>query len=255
MGRNMDYGNQAGKSTRKMAAKRRLITNLILLGVVIVAGVFIFAVQNWQAVGLSGGTVIALLVFLRILPDFLDKPIRKRVKEEKRADRGADAEEVVGDILQTLSNDYFVLHDIPSPYGNIDHIVIGKNSGVFLVETKAHGGKVEVSEAGLLVNGHQPEKDFIAQALKNTYWLREKIEKAIGVKVWIKPIVVFTNAFVPHSKPLKGVTVLNRKFLKAALENPASSNTGLEKVWESKLQIWKTLLAAGEQNTKVEREK
>jgi len=32
------------------------------------------------------------------------------------------------------------------------------------------------------VNGHETEKDFIAQALKNTYWLRDAIRNAINVE-------------------------------------------------------------------------
>lgn len=229
--------NKAGKSTREMAQNRRRTTNLILIGVLILAIILALTIQNWQALGLGGGAVLGLLILLRVLPDLIDKPIKRRIKEERRADRGAAAEEVVGDLLADLNEDFFVLHDIASPYGNIDHIVIGKNSGVFLLETKAHGGRVEVLPDGLLVNGKLPEKDFIAQALKNTYWLRDEIEKVTGSKIWITPVVVFTNAFVQSGKPIKGVHVINKKFLPSTLHRQLRSSSGLSTIWNARGQI------------------
>jgi len=109
---------------------------------------------------------------------------------------GAKGKEKIGSLLETLGEDYLVIYDIESPYGNIDHIVINKQSGVFLLETKAHGGRVSVKNGHLLVNGHDPEKDFIAQVLNNTYWLKEKTCNTINVEVWIIAVLVFTNAFV-----------------------------------------------------------
>jgi len=233
--------NQAGKSTRKMAQNRRRTTNLILFGVLVLAIILALTIHNWQAIGLGGGTVLVLLVLLRVLPDLIDKPIKRRIKAERRADRGAAAEEVLGNLLADMGEDYYVLHDISNPYGNIDHIVVGKSSGVFLLETKAHGGRVEILPDGLLVNGKPPEKDFIAQALKNTYWLRDEIEKVVGSKVWITPVVVFTNAFVPAGKPIKGVHIINKKFLPGILQRKARPTSELRQTWDSREQINKRL--------------
>ena len=233
--------NQAGKSTRKMAQDRRRTTNLILIGALILAIILALTIQNWQALGLGGGAVLGLLILLRVLPDLIDKPIKRRIKEERRADRGAAAEEVVGDLLAGLGDDFFVLNDIPSPYGNIDHIVIGKDRGVFLLETKAHGGKVEVTDDQLLVNGKLPEKNFIAQALKNAYWLRDEIEKVTGSKVWITPVLVFTNAFVPAGRPIKGVYIVNKKYLPGILQRQTRPTLDLRRTWEAKNQIAKKL--------------
>lgn len=235
--------NQAGKSTRKMAQDRRRTTNLILIGVLILTIILALTIQNWQALGLGGGAVLGLLILLRVLPDLIDKPIKHRIKEERRADRGAAAEEVVGDLLAGLGDDFFVLNDISSPYGNIDHIVIGKDRGVFLLETKAHGGKIEVTDDQLLVNGKLPEKNFIAQALKNAYWLRDEIEKVTGSKVWITPVVVFTNAFVQAGKPIKGVYTVNKKYLPNLLQRQARPGAGLAQLWDAKQELADQLMA------------
>ena len=233
--------NKAGASTRQMAQKRRRITYLILIGILLLAIVMAFVINNGQALGLGGGIVLVLLILLYFLPNLIDKPINRRIRKARRADRGAIAEEKVGDLLAELNEDFLVLHDITCPYGNIDHIVIGKNSGVFLLETKAHGGKVQLMPDNLLVNGKPPEKDFIAQTLRNTYWLRDELEKVTGKKVWITSIIVFTNAFVPFGKPIKGIHVINKKFLPGMLQKQARTTPELLTIWDARDQITQQL--------------
>ena len=236
----MSYKKRAGESTREMARARRRTTNILLLGLLFLSVILALVIQNWQMIGLSGGAVFALLILLKILPDLIDKPVKRRIKAEHRAERGARAEEVVGDLLSDLDEDFFVLNDIPSPYGNIDHIVIARH-GVFLLETKAHGGRVEILSDGLLINNKTPEKDFIAQALRNTYWLRERIEKITGEKIRITPLIVFTNAFVETGKPIKGVIITNKKFLTSILRRQTRFQSGLSKVWEMREEIQQEL--------------
>ena len=172
--------------------------------------------------------------------DYTESKAKRMMKEERRAIRGAKAEERIGSDLDNLGEDFLVIHDIASPYGNIDHIVIGKLNGVFLIETKAHGGRVSVTNGQLLVNGHEAEKDFIAQALKNTYWLRDEIRKAINTEIWITPVVVFTNAFVERTHPVKGVTIINKKYLPNVLQRPNPKAQNLS-VWESREKILEAL--------------
>jgi Nuclease-related domain len=217
--------NRAGKSTRQMARRRReSAACFALMGIVGFVVVILF-LKNAKAAGIGGIGVLVLLFLLQALPGIINKGVDRRLKEEKRAIRGAQAEEKIGDLLAGSSTDYYVLHDVKSPYGNIDHIVISKNSGVFLLETKAHGGKVEVKGETLLVNGKNPEKDFIVQTLKNTYWLRDEIAQIVGAKPWINSIIVFTNAFVPQTKPVKGVRIINKKYLLNALHELSRPNT------------------------------
>jgi hypothetical protein len=175
--------------------------------------------------------------------NYSDAKTKKMVKEEKRAIRGAKGEEIIGSTLESLGDDYLVIHDVVSPYGNIDHVIISKDYGIFLIETKAHGGKVSVQNGRLLVNGHDPEKDFIAQTLNNTYWLRDKVHSVIHAEVWIVPILVFTNAFVERTAPIKGVIIINKKFLLSNLQKP-NRKTQNPAIWEHQDQIIKTLREA-----------
>ncbi|HOD05816.1 MAG TPA: nuclease-related domain-containing protein [Anaerolineaceae bacterium] len=233
----------AGKSARDMADKRRRTILWIALGLLIVTVIGFALIMKSKTLGLSGGVVIGILFLLSILPDLLDRPIRRKEKEVRRADRGAAGEEKIASILSTLGADFFILHDVPSPYGNIDHIVISRETGIFLLETKAHGGKVTLLPDGLLVNGKPPEKDFINQALKNTYWLRGVIEELTGVQPWINPLVVFTNAFVPSGQPIKNVQVINKRYLIERLRRAGHGTPPI--VWEQRQVIASRLLNAG----------
>lgn len=227
----------AGKSTRKMADRRRktaLWGLFFALIIVVIVGILL---QNITALGLSSGAVLILLFLLKVVPDLADSFDRRQTKTERRAVRGAVAEERVEDILSELDDDNLVLHDIVSPYGNIDHIVISRQGGIFLVETKAHGGKVTLSGSEILVNGHPPEKDFIAQTLKNTYWLRDRVSEVTGRKPWITPVIVFTNAFVEYGMPIKGVSVINRKFLVKFIQRSSKPSEENEVLWANRDEI------------------
>ena len=207
-----DKFGKAGKSAREMAEKRRL-KQLIFLIITIVA--LIAFNKMHELVGYSSIWAVLLLIAFLIFIKIVDRSSTALKKRERQAIRGAKGEEKVAEILENLGDDFIVAHDIPSPFGNIDHIVLSKEHGVFLIETKSHGGEVKVVNNKVLVNNKMPEKDFIAQVLKNTYWLRNKIGEIIGEKPFITPILVFTNAFVRSRAPVKGIRVINKKYLKA----------------------------------------
>jgi hypothetical protein len=231
---------RAGQSTREMAAKRHKKRIWFAIVSVVIVILIVLIALNPKFLKIGGFTSIGLLLVARVFMNYSDGKDRQLRKEEKRAVRGAKGEEKIGSILDSLGEEYLVLHDIESPYGNIDHVVITKQNGVFLIETKAHGGKVSVVEGRLLVNGHDPEKDFIAQCLHNTYWLRDKICDTTSVETWIVPVLVFTNASVERMTPIKGVTVVNKKYLVNILQKANNKKQNVT-VWENREQIVQAL--------------
>ena len=233
------YGKSA-KSTYEMANKRRKQSILILVFGLLAVSVIFLLLSNQKTLGLSSGAVTGLVLALLILPDFVKGKSRKKDKEERRAIRGAKAEEKVEGLLDGLREGHVVLHDIESPYGNIDHLVIGREGGIFLLETKAHGGTVAIVDGALKVNGHDPEKDFIAQCLRNTYWVREQVEGVTGEKPWVTALLVFTYAFVMGSPTLKGVRVLNKKYLLATIQGKQRQG-GAGAVWEKRGEVVEVL--------------
>jgi hypothetical protein len=225
----------AGRSTREMADTRykaRVRFILPMVGVVLLlSGIALYNSNSLSKLGLVGVIVLlGVALVMRFVMNFTDAREQKMIREEKRATRGAEGEEMIGAILDSLGDGYLVIHDIVSPYGNIDHIVIGKHAGLFLIETKAHGGRISVVNGRVLINGHEPEKDFIAQALKNTYWLRDKVREVTGLEIWIRPVLVFANAFVEQTPPIKGVQIVNQKYLSRLLQQPDR--------WQQTAALW-----------------
>ena len=223
-----------------MAARRyknRVWFVLLTIGLVLLV---IVLANNSKALGIGGFGFLGLIVLARLIMNYSDTRTKKMIKEERRAIRGAKGEEKIGAILENLGEDFLIFHDVESPFGNIDHIVISKQSGIFLLETKAHGGKVSANNGRLLVNGHEPEKDFITQCLNNTYWLRDKVCVITNVEIWIVPILVFTNAFVERISPIKGITIINKKYLLNSLQRPNMKAQNLV-VWENREKILEAL--------------
>jgi hypothetical protein len=239
----MQYqSNKAGKSTREMAERRRKTALWIGLSGIVVLGILWFVLNNASAWKIGGLGIFFLFILMIFIRNIVEGLLNKKFKEQKRAIRGAKAEEKIGDLLDNLTEDFLVLNDIPSPYGNIDHIVIAKYGGIFLLETKAHGGNVQVDGETLLVNGKLPEKNFINQTLRNTYWLLDVTSKIVGSKPWITPIIVFTNAFVPQLQPVKGVSIINKRFLLSTLNQRKKSSALNDVLWEKREEIMKICL-------------
>jgi hypothetical protein len=234
--------NYPGKSTRKMARKRRRSAQWAALLGVLGLIVVILLLKNSKVAGISGLGVLLLLLLLYTLPDLTKGAVDKKLKQERRAIRGTQAEEEIGALLEALPADYYVLNDVFCPYGNIDHIVISKTGGIFLIETKSHHGTVALNGDTLLVNGQIPEKDFIAQALRNMFWLRDAVSPIVGSKPWINTVLVFTNAFVPPLRQVRGVSIVNQKYLLNVLHTPSRSNSLNAQVWQHRENIGNRLM-------------
>lgn len=236
---------RAGRSTRDLAAKRRKANIQILVVGFLALVVLLVAILDSEALGIGSGGVVLLVAAAWFIKWQVEAESRKIEKMERRAVRGAEAEEQVGSILDNLGEDFLVLHDVPSPYGNIDHIVISRQSDVFLIETKAHGGRVTIVEGQLLVNGHVPEKNFITQTLKNTYWLRDEIQRVADAQAWIIPLIVFTNAFVEPGPPIKNVLVVSKKYLPTVLRR-SNGNRYASAIWDRRERIQSALYSVEE---------
>lgn len=221
------YGN-AGISTRKLpdmfyGRKMLLRVYSIILIVVSIMTVSIFLISKDEDIAVLGGIIIAMI----LLPT--TRELDKYSKLEKRVAKGAKAEEEIGDILHQLPDAYAVFHDINSPYGNIDHVVLNKENAIFLLETKSHWGKVTYDGASLLINEKHPEKNFIKQTFHNVFWLKEELRKQTGLNVYVKAVIVFTNAFVEVTGTIKGISVINKKHLIESLLKDSIKKKDIEK--------------------------
>jgi len=182
------------------------------------------------------GLIVGLFLVFNIVMSFLENSGKKVKLIEGKFRRGAIAEESIGELLDKLPGDNLVLHDVRSKFGNIDHIIISRTKGVILVETKSHHGAITAEGDNLLINGNPPEKDFIRQTLNNCYWLKEWIKTNIGLEAWINCVIVFTNGFVKVRGKIKGVSVINAKFISTYFERlPDNKMAAL--LWEGREKL------------------
>ncbi|MBE1426516.1 hypothetical protein H4684_003182 [Desulfomicrobium macestii] len=136
--------------------------------------------------------------------------LKKRISH---ADTGAKAEQAVAEALQELPDDYYVFHDLEFPGFNIDHVVLGPN-GIFLVETKSQKGNITQENDVLLRNGRKFFKNFLNQCWSQTYSLRDHLgAERLGGQT-IMPILCFSRGFVQIRGLVRGVEVLNIRFLR-----------------------------------------
>jgi hypothetical protein len=147
---------------------------------------------------------------------------------------GLEDKEFVAGLLNELGENYSVIHDVEGPDGNIDLIVLGRDGGVFLIEANSHPGRVEILDDGLRLNGKSPDEDFIARTLKNSFWLQERLADLACGQVGVTPILVFTNAFVQTSTPVKGVAITNRKYLLNLIYKRNHSDNQATCLWDVK---------------------
>lgn len=205
--RRIKASNVAGSGARAMARERRSIrrwlgfSSLLSLALLLCANLMNLQTRSvWIVLMCIAGLVLIGRGIVPILDLFQ--------KRENDADRGAEAEEAVAAILDRLPDNYMVLHDVPSAYGNIDHVVLRKDGAIFVIETKSTAGSVSQRHGKLLVNGRACEKDFVNQTLRNTFWVRDLIASEVGAMPWVSAALIFTRARVAVCE-MKNVRVMN----------------------------------------------
>ena len=208
------HGN-AGQGARIMAFKRELIVLGCALGMFFMAWLWMKNAASISSLGLPA--VIVLIVAFKFLVNKVDKKTKYVKKRAKDAYRGAAAEVKVAATMAELPEGFTAFHDLAFTGFNIDHVVIG-TSGIFLVETKSHGGKVTAEGNKLLLNGNPTDKDFINQTWSQTYQLKSFLKEQTGKEYQVKPVLCFSKAFVQLRQAVKGVAVVNSKFLNELLQ-------------------------------------
>jgi len=167
-----DRRNRAGRSARNIADAIYLKRAVVAIGGGI--GLLVRCLKLLPAMPRAGiWGLLVLLVAIRVIARQIESTAKACRKEERKAERGARAEELVGEALEHLAGQYAVFHNVDTGHGDIDHVVLTRNHGVFVLETKSHFGEVAVRNGELLIDGQATEKDFIAQALRNTMWLTQ----------------------------------------------------------------------------------
>jgi hypothetical protein len=89
--------------------------------------------------------------------------------------KGAVGETLVALKLNDFPNDFWVIHDLATPCGNLDHVVVGP-TGVYAIDTKNWKGVVSADGAGeLLLNGKPLERATVKPMVGRTMGVRDGV--------------------------------------------------------------------------------
>jgi hypothetical protein len=91
----------------------------------------------------TAASLLLILLISRVVIRKIDEHERERVNFLK----GATGEQAVARIIDDLPDDFCVIHDLATPFGNLDHVVIGP-TGVFILETKNWKGIITADGNG-----------------------------------------------------------------------------------------------------------
>ena len=188
-------------SQEAIKQSRRIFLHLIVVGIVLGAIVgFIFAnafhtrqLPGWLQILIPVFCLAAVVALTRWSYRKLDALERKRSAMR----RVAAGEIQVGNILADLPDDFCVVNDLATPFGNLDHVVVGP-TGVFVLDTKNWRGVVSADGQGeLLLNGQKTDKPYVRQFVGRMLGSKNKVLVLTqGLDPFYQAVFVFTAARV-----------------------------------------------------------
>ncbi|MBN2654044.1 MAG: NERD domain-containing protein [Nitrospirae bacterium] len=110
--------------------------------------------------------------------------------------KGVIGEAVVGYLLDIFPDDYYVIHDLTTPFGNLDHVVVGP-TGAYIIDAKNWRGVVTANKNGeLFLNGNPTHRQEIKNLWRRIIGVKEKIKILSSMDPFIRGLFVFTSAHV-----------------------------------------------------------
>ncbi len=148
----------------------------------------------------------------------LGRNLKSRLDNLRHFRLGLEGELATGQELdQLMLEGCRVFHDIPFPYGNIDHVVISR-SGVFTVNTKMRGKPKEgKGKAEIVVDYENNEIRFPdfkwripnKQLETESRWLSQHLSAAMGETIQTEPILALPGWFLSKRIGRGKVFVIN----------------------------------------------
>ena len=180
--------------------QRMLMTTMLVIAAlgVFEGAFFSISVLQWDrtswgflAMGLMG--VVGAFYVCRFQSERIDRYERERMNWRK----GALGEHAVLNTLESLSDRYFVLNDVRTANGNLDHIVVGP-TGLFAIETKNWRGLVTVNEQGKLLTNGVPStqpcfRPFLGRGMSVLDQVRVLARRD---NIYVRAVMVFPKAWV-----------------------------------------------------------
>jgi hypothetical protein len=127
---------------------------------------------------------------------WMNKKVKALETERLNFRKGATGEAIVGFVLDNFPDDFRVVHDLTTPYGNIDHVVIGP-TGAYVIDTKNWRGIVASDGKGeLLVNGKPTPKPEVKNLTRRIMGIKEKVKVLSSLDPYVQGIFAFPAAYI-----------------------------------------------------------
>lgn len=207
-----------------------IVYDKLVVYVVVIGLILLSVINEWMRFYFNfppkplGISIIATVVIA-----FCVWKILKLLKNIKNLRLGSEGEKTVGQSLECLREaGYRVFHDVIDEGFNIDHVLVGP-AGVFTIETKTIGksrsgeSKVYFDGTNITIDGFKLDRDPIAQAKNQKYWLENFILEFTKLKIKVRPVVIFPGWFINQAPGNLEVWVLNEKALAGYLANKAAA--------------------------------
>jgi len=186
-----------------------------------------FTIWNWllwyQIVQVSNPiSLTVIVIIISVYCFFKILKVRTRIRALRL---GRDGEKAVGQTLDSLKRKgYRVFHDVIGGEFNLDHVIVSEH-GIFSIETKTYSKpkkgecKITYSEAGLSINGYKPDKKILIQVKAQKNWLEKQIVNLTGIKLAVKPVIVFPGWYIENQNKQSDIWVLEPKALPSYIAN------------------------------------
>lgn len=188
---------ESGRYTTQEEIKKFRRLYLVIIGVIAILGIVLgyilcleLHVRKFSSIATSVAIVILLCVLWlveKIGFHKLDEIERGRIAMRK----GAVGENVVAKILADFPENFCVINGLTTPFGDLDHVVIGP-TGVYVLDTKNWKGVVAADGKGdLLLNSKPTDKPVVKPLVTRMMNVREKVKTLCGLEPFFKAVLVF----------------------------------------------------------------
>ena len=188
-------------SQEAIKLRRRIVTQvfLVVAGLGMMEGIFLSAyVPIWKLSPLLHGLLVfACLPALWWFGRMMEKRLDDLQHRQQNMESGLRGETRVAQILARLPDAFHVINDLTTPFGNLDHVVIGP-TGVFILDAKNWRGLITPDGKGeILLNGRPANQPHLRLFVSRLMSVREKVRAlAPGLDPYYQAAFVFTSARV-----------------------------------------------------------
>lgn len=127
---------------------------------------------------------------------FVAKKLKSVERDRINFRKGLMGEAVIGYILEGFPDDFRVIHDLSTPFGNIDHVIIGP-TGAYVIDAKNWKGVIAADGNGeLLLNGKPTQKTEVKNLTRRIMSIKEKIKVLSSLDPYVQGIFAFPSAYI-----------------------------------------------------------